>query len=464
MAIDIYVLNKNLKPVGIVDGYNSLIWANRYSALGDCELYLPASEAALNLLQDGFYLARADDDMICRISKHGITTDEDAGDFLTVTGQDARCLLRQRIIYGTVTASGYLETFIRSLVTDNIINPENANRRMLKDNDDPLVVLDAPAGLPDVITGQLSWENVGKQIEAYCSAYKYGARMRYDMGAGVLRFGMYKGVDRSGEVVFSERFDNLSSTKYDSDASGITNVAVVGGTGSGSLKATGEYGTAYGVDRYESFFDAKEITKEITWGELISLYPTEDQGGTGYITQRHSRYVYNLGVLDVQIMSDYHLQALRIEYPAGTVVYIDGAMYYRMTGVYVADLPSQEPAASDTVTLKNIIYSVYLMTKGLESLKGKTVSFEAHVIPGVTFRYREDYSVGDIVTIESGYGVTAHARIVEVIESYDDSGYKLEPKLEYLDLTEGKPAGAGDLLTESGAEILTQEGNVLQTE
>lgn len=460
--IDVYVLDKNLRPVGIVDGYNSFIWASRYSDLGDCELYLPASEDAIDLLQIGYYLARADDEMICRITKHSITTDEDAGDFLTVTGQDARCLLRQRIIYGTVTAKGYLETFVRKLVTDNFIDPYNANRRMLKYNDETLIVLDDPAGLPDVITGQLSWENIGKQIETYCKAFKYGARMRYDMGAGVLRFGMYKGVDRSGEVVFSERFDNLSSTKYESDSGNITNVAIVGGAGSGSKKTTGEYGAAYGVDRYEAFYDNSEITKEITWGELTALYPTEEQGGSGYITHAGG-YRYMLGTLDIQIMSEWHLADLRTQYPAGSVVIVDGVRFYRIDGVYAASLSSENPEADDTVTLQNVIYSVYLMTKGLESLQGRVVSFESQVIPDVTFKYRADYNVGDIVTIESGYGVTAHARIVEVVESYDDNGYKLEPKLEYLDLAEGKPAGENDLLTESGTELLTETNVILQT-
>lgn len=460
--IDVYVLDKNLRPVGIVDGYNSLIWASRYSALGDCELYLPASADALDLLQIGYYLSRADDEMICRITKHSITTDEDAGDFLTVTGQDARCLLRQRIIYGTVTAKGYLETFVRGLVTNNFIDPYNANRRMLKDNDETLIVLDDPAGLPDVITGQFSWENIGRQIEEICSAYHYGARMRYDMGAGVLRFGMYKGVDRSGEVVFSERFDNLSSTKYESDSANITNVAIVGGAGSGSRKTTGEYGEAYGVDRYEAFFDQKEITKEITWGELTSLYPTQDQGGSGYITHSGG-YRYMLETLDIQIMSEWHLADLRTQYPAGSVVIVGGVRFYRIEGVYAASLSSGDPEADDTVILQNVIYSVYLMTKGLETLQGRVVSFESQVIPDVTFKYRADYNVGDIITIESGYGVTAHARIVEVVESYDDNGYKLEPKLEYLDLAEGKPAGENDLLTESGTKLLTETSVILQT-
>ena len=35
---DVYILDKNLQSIGIIDGYKSLIWANRYGKLGDCEL------------------------------------------------------------------------------------------------------------------------------------------------------------------------------------------------------------------------------------------------------------------------------------------------------------------------------------------------------------------------------------------------------------------------------------------
>lgn len=170
-----------------------------------------------------------------------------------------------------------------------------------------------------------------------------------------------------------------------------------------------------------------------------------------------------LETLDIQIMSEWHLADLRTQYPAGTVVIVDGVRFYRIEGVYAASLSSGDPEADDTVILQNVIYSVYLMTKGLETLQGRVVSFESQVIPDVTFKYRADYNVGDIITIESGYGVTAHARIVEVVESYDDNGYKLEPKLEYLDLAEGKPAGENDLLTESGTELLTETSVILQT-
>ena len=86
--MDVYVLDGNLNVIGIVDNYNSLIWANRYREVGDCELYLGADADMVELLKIGRYLIREGDDMVCRIRKTEITTSTDDGDFLTVTGYD----------------------------------------------------------------------------------------------------------------------------------------------------------------------------------------------------------------------------------------------------------------------------------------------------------------------------------------------------------------------------------------
>ena len=79
--MDVYVLDENLETIGIIDNYKSLIWANRYRDIGDCELYLGAGPDMVELLKIGRYLTREDDGMVCRIKKTEITTSVDDGDF-----------------------------------------------------------------------------------------------------------------------------------------------------------------------------------------------------------------------------------------------------------------------------------------------------------------------------------------------------------------------------------------------
>lgn len=63
-----------------------------------------------------------------------------------------------------------------------------------------------------------------------------------------------------------------------------------------------------------------------------------------------------------------------------------------------------------------------------------TQSFEAEIEPNITYRYKEDYNLGDIVTVTNEYGVTAKPRIVEIIESWDETGYKVVPTFEELEV------------------------------
>lgn len=83
---DIYVLNRNLQTIGIIDSYKSLIWANRYYAVGDCELYVPATTENLAILQKNNFLMRTDSNMICQIKKIELDTDAEEGNYLIVTG------------------------------------------------------------------------------------------------------------------------------------------------------------------------------------------------------------------------------------------------------------------------------------------------------------------------------------------------------------------------------------------
>lgn len=81
-------------------------------------------------------------------------------------------------------------------------------------------------------------------------------------------------------------------------------------------------------------------------------------------------------------------------------------------------------------------YISMLIERGEEKLAEHSVSrtFEAEIETKNTFRYKQDYDLGDIVTISNEYGVTSNPRIVEIIESWDSSGYKCIPKFDKLEV------------------------------
>lgn len=435
MIGDIYVLDKNLEAIGIVDTYKSCIWVNRYREIGDCELYVEATEGMLNLLKDGYYLMRPDDNMVCQIKKIELDTNAEEGNYIIAYGYDVKRFLDQRIIWGTMSCNGNVEAFIRTMVDKTLISANLGARQLYKPNGGQLLYLGDLAGFTEVATEQMSYKNVGEKVREYCAQYHWG--YRFILGNEKFWFQLYKGTDRTATVIFSDEYENLSTTQYTKDSTHLGNVALVAGEGQGSERSRNVSGYEEGVDRYEIYVDAKDISKTITWGDLTAMYPTTDAGGQGYISGSASTgYTYNMNYINIQVVDSDQLTNLQEAYPDGQLITIDGNQYYQIYNEVIADIPSNSPESGDNITLRDVVYSVYLLNRGYEKMAeyGTVTSFNGTVEPDVTFTYKQDYFLGDLVTVENSFGVSVSARIVEVMEVSDDNGYNIEPKFEYLEV------------------------------
>lgn len=450
----IYVFNQNVERIDTIVKYNSVIWASRYSSRGDCELYLAATEKNIQTLRVGYYLARPDDDMVCRIEKIEVMTDAENGNYLTVTGRDVKTFLHQRIIWGTVAPGGGLvNDFIRGLVQSQIIQADNPDRKILKPNGDPLLTLGTDHSLPGTDYQQFSYQNLGEVIENYCATYGWGYRVVNN--AGTLEFELYSGTDRSASVIFSYEMDNLVGSDYIDDHAEIKNVALVGGEGQGADKRLNSFGGAKGADRYEIYVNKDSMSSEITYGELKAAYPGGTDAPAGYV-------ITNLNIL---IMDNAERAWLAENYPSGTEVTIDGEIYYHLNTALIATTSTLHPADKDKVQMTDLLYHIYLLNAGLEALAkyGEIITFNASIMPNVTFTYKEDYFLGDIVTIRDKFGNEAKARISEIIEVDDENGYRCDPKFTYTSFTPA-PQLSEELITEDSVPLTTEAGDVLITE
>ncbi len=427
---EIYVLNRNLERIGVVDNYTSLIWANRYVEIGDCELYVHASAELLNILKKNYYLTREDDDMVCRIETVEIDTDVENGNYLIVKGYDCKKILNQRVIWGQTNADGNAEDYIRDIVYKSLVNPDLPERAIKNADGRPNFLLGTKAGFTEATTEQTSYKQVGEKVREFCKSYNWGYKVIVDNGN--FYFSLYKGVDRSDSVLFSNDFENLISTKYLEDASNLGNVALVAGEGEGANRSRKVSGYAESLDRYEIYVDARDVSRTITWGDLTKMYPTVEDGGYGQIMGA----AYVMKSVDIQIIDEYQLAELQETYPDGKIIIKNDNKYYQIYHAVIADLSSVSPEDGDSVVLRDVVYSVYLLSKGYDKLSeyGAIVSFEGSVEPNVTFTYKQDYFLGDLVTVENEYGISKKARIVEVVETNDENGYIIEPKFEYIEV------------------------------
>lgn len=434
MNVDIYVLNRDLEQIAIIDSFTSLIWASRYNEIGDCELYVKATQKNLEILKKGYYLTREDDEMVCRIEQVELDTDIEVGNYLIVTAYDVKKILYQRVIWSQTNVDGNIEDYIRNLVYKSCVNPNLSARAITDTHGRQNFMLGDKANFKEVITQQVSYDVVGSKIEELCKQYEWGFKVIVDLTVHNFYFCLFKGTDKSDYIVFSKDYENLISTTYKEDSSHLANVALVAGEGEGSKRSRNVSGYAEGLDRYEIYVDARDLSKIISWEELISVYPTRNAGGHGYISDTASGVFYKMDLIDIAIVDENQLTELKSNYPNGQVITKSGNRYYQVYDVIIADLTTSSPTSSDYVTLRPLIYEVYLLNRGYEKMAeyGSVISFNGTVAPDITFIYKEDYFLGDLVTVENEYGISVEARIVEVIETYDSTGYHIEPKFEYI--------------------------------
>lgn len=262
--MDIYVLDKNLDAISVVDTYESFIWTDRYFGYGDFELYTPMTNGILETIQQDFYLQMRNSDRVMIIEKLLINTDVETGNHITVTGRSLESILDRRVVWGQVTLKGNLQSEIERLLNLCIISPSNVNRKI------PNFIFSAstdPKITELTIEAQYTGDNLYDVIQKICEERGIGFKITLQDKNFI--FALYSGVDRSYEqeilpyVVFSPKFDNIISSNYIESKTSLKNVALIGGEGEGSARKYAAVGDFIGLDRRELFVDARDISSDL---------------------------------------------------------------------------------------------------------------------------------------------------------------------------------------------------------
>lgn len=132
------------------------------------------------------------------------------------------------------------------------------------------------AQFDDVIDKQITGASLDKAIIDICTAYNFGWDI-YVLNKTMV-FTIYKGINRSYKqskrpyVVFSDDFENLYNTEYQLNSEQYTNTTLVAGEGEGVNRITVSVGDTYsGLDRYETYTDARDISQNKDTDKEIDL-------------------------------------------------------------------------------------------------------------------------------------------------------------------------------------------------
>ena len=279
--MDIYVatLNPTIQTIAIIDYCNSIIWHEKFCGAGDFEIALPASAAVFETFKKDNLVYRRDSDTIMIVERLQLTTSEDSGDQVIVSGRSCDVLIERRIVWGQQTFEGEVCQCVEAMLNNNLISPTDSARKI------DLIQIGSVPAATQIIQKQITGDNLLDSIVEILTSSKLGYRLKMEVGklSGKLLFTIIQGTDRSEgnvggnpTVKFSPEFDNLLISEYVLDSSKYKNTALVGGEGEGSARVYVPAGQGgLGIDRYELFVDARstssndgEIPVETYLGQL----------------------------------------------------------------------------------------------------------------------------------------------------------------------------------------------------
>lgn len=291
---NVYVLDRDFNLLGIVDDFISVIWRPAHCDIGDFEIYTNATEKAVALLAKNNYVVRDNDitvdeegnttyKKVMIIKNITITTDVEEGDHLLVTGRELKYILNQRVVWYRTELTGTAEDGIRKLVTENAINCLDSWRNI------PRLTMEPESGNKNsILEKQLLGNYLDQAVVDICNAFEMGWDIYIKNDMMVMR--IYRGVNRSYNqsqvpvVLFSEEFENLGNTEYQLNTEKFANVARIAGEGEGEDRVFANYPSPdliKGLERYETFVDAKDLSRNKGNGEKIEF--------STYISQLHQQ-------------------------------------------------------------------------------------------------------------------------------------------------------------------------------
>jgi len=167
--MNIFILNKKLERIGVIDTYVSIIWTNRYYECGDFELYSMVNEEILEKLKmDHVLIREGKEDNAMIIESIELNTDGENGNYITVTGRCLKSILYRRIIWNQTSLTGKMEHCIVRLINENVrsaaIRERNISNLTIGELTDTGYIMKA----------QYTGDNLGESITGICQNYGIG--------------------------------------------------------------------------------------------------------------------------------------------------------------------------------------------------------------------------------------------------------------------------------------------------
>lgn len=277
--MNIYLLNAAFVRFGVIDEFETFIWAERYADSGDFELTISPTLRMRELLLPGKYISHSETSRLGVIDEVLIQENEVGAKIMTVTGRLMEAILDTRVITSynfngtrSMSITGSIGDVVASMVSKicvhglGVVGPDDIIPELYVAN---------TSGTTDVYKVGIKTQSLYTSVKEVCDSERLGFRIQLLPTSPRLRFNIYKGVVRPN-VVFSSALDNLSEESYLKSHKSYRNMAYVIAKDEARVEIVPAPGVsiyATGFKRRAMVVDASDIdpADSNTWDEFRDL-------------------------------------------------------------------------------------------------------------------------------------------------------------------------------------------------
>lgn len=468
------IMDTDFIKQGLIEN-GDIIWNEKFYEMGEFEIFAPATDRNLTLLQKNYYVLREDSDYVGIIEKIEVTASVDDGDYITATGYFAENLLNRRVIYKQTQLNSTLEKACRSLIDTHFINPTESKRKV-----DIIGYTNINKDLANIkIEKQITGTAVGTAIANMCETKAVGFKMPLQVGKITYYRNIRVGDDLSGKTVYFDCPDNLV-TKVVNGAKPIVvnnnnylietkkSLAWNNTQAELFLSENGVQSRIYNYIRIpKTVTKIEEVTLPDDFGVVTAINTNsasyqyikiveKEVEGTAFTFQLYTGTdrSYRQNEMPWVVFAEKYDNLSKSEYvwdskDTGNYAYVAGEgegtkrvvveleLEKNVSGldrhekwVDARDLQRNEESTSLAK------YKEQLKQRGREKVKITSETFNGDVILN-NYEYKKDFFIGDVVTVITRFGEELNLRVIEVIESQDEKGYEIKPIFIDVEL-EGK--------------------------
>jgi hypothetical protein len=369
--MEVLILDNLLRPIDVVDQFESMIWAERRAAVGDCQLVTLSTFSNRRRFTPGTKIAITSSRRIVEIQTVTETVNDDGVTVLEIKGLEITDILRRRSAVKAVGAGiapswliqGMAPADVMRHIFDEICVQGSVNETDILPFISPgnLYPIDTIPEPVDVIDWEQKPDSVLAAESEIADIYDLGFRLYKDPFLSKLYFNVYAGSDRTSAqtvlpaVIFSHDMESLQNTTE------FTDIA-----------------ETYNVIRVLYTYTVPGATEEDPDEEITLSLEVYDPAN---IPEGFDRRVKTLVISNVP--------------------------------EEITDIPA------------------FLIQSGwAELMKSRPITaFDGEISQNSQYKYEVDYYMGDLVEVRSSTGATAFMRVEEYIFVQDKQGERSYPTL-----------------------------------